>query len=192
MDETKDDKKLLRSPLDTPAILSAQLEQQLLTTEDFIKTTPTHEMKNLFGTTNKEIPKPTGFEPLTAPKPAGAISNLEKFRDELVRLSKNKKEPEQIKITVPSVPTAAPAPEIEIPEPPKTFSAVIPTFSKKEPDYTTPSVVTTPKVKAGMTMAKFFTGLLFVILTLLIGLYIWGGILEKRQATTSSAETIAP
>ena len=57
-DENPADEKLLKSPLDTPELTSAETAEPTLTVKDFVKTTPDHELKNLFGLSPKETLKP--------------------------------------------------------------------------------------------------------------------------------------
>ncbi|GEM_PF-2664672 len=139
MDETKDDKKLLRSSLDTPEILSAQLEQPLLTTEEFIKTTPPHELKNVFGMGPGEISQPK-VSPPSSPEQVSKIK------------------------------------AIQFSELPKIF----------EPAAT----VSPQKEKSKHSVGTFFLGLFLIVVILLIGLYIWGGILKERGVSTAT-ETLS-
>lgn len=127
MNGTNGVEKLLKSPLDTPEISSTQMEKPLLTTEEFIKTTPAHELKNLFGAIPDRDAKPKNFQPTATP------------------------------------------------------------VIKATPSVQTPKIEKTQKEK--MAVGKFFLGLFLILLVLLIGLYVWGGILKEKD-TLSTTEAL--
>lgn len=150
MDEPKkDEEKFLPNPLDTPEILTAQLEKPLLSTEEFIKTTPSHELKNMFGAIPDKAPEPKIAPPAPVPTPPA---------------------PPVIKV----VPAVAP----------KIFEPAVKISPKKEtlaPAPTTP----TPE-KAKISLGKIFLGLFLILIALLIGLYVWGGILKERGVSPTT------
>ena len=155
MDETKVGEKFLPNPLDTPEILSAQLEKPLLSTEEFIKTTPHHELKNMFGALPDKAPEPKSPLPPAPPAP----------------------KPPEPKVT-------------PIVETPKNFYSAGETAPKREV-FTQPPITESPaKEKPKWSLGKFLLGLLVVILILLVGLYIWGGILKDRGVSTAT-ETLS-
>ena|SRR3989344_1472676 len=150
MDETKVSEKFLPNPLDTPEILTAQLEQPLLATDEFIKTTPAHELKNLFGAIPDKAPEPKSPPPPPPPIP----------------------KPPTPKIT-------------QTIETPKNFQPAVKTPIIKETPVQSPLTVVQEKVKPKRSLRKFLLGLFFVILILLVGLYIWGGVLKERGISPS-------
>ncbi|KKU66923.1 MAG: hypothetical protein UX89_C0018G0021 [Parcubacteria group bacterium GW2011_GWA2_47_16] len=153
MDETKVGEKFLPNPLDTPEILTAQLEKPLLSTEDFIKTTPHHELKNMFGAVPDKAPEPKSPTPPPPPAPK------------------------------PPVPKITPATET-----PKIFVPAVKASTKRETP--TPPTTSQATVKPKRSLGKFILGLLVMILILLVGLYIWGGILKDR-GVSPTIETLS-
>lgn len=152
MDETKVGEKFLPNPLDTPEILNAQLEKPLLSTEEFIKTTPHHELKNMFGSIPYQVPEPKS-PPLPPMPPTPA--------------------PPEIKVT-------------PIVEPPKIFEPLVETPAPKEATTPTPKTESLEKAKPKLSIGKIFLGLFLILLVLLIGLYIWGGILKDRGVSVTT------
>lgn len=82
MDKTLNDEKFLINPLDTPELPPSGETTPLLTTKEFIKTTPSHELKNVFGQSLEEIIAPTW-----APPPP--IAKSEETAREFKNLQKN-------------------------------------------------------------------------------------------------------
>lgn len=146
MDETKVGEKFLPNPLDTPEILDAPPLRPLLSTEEFLKTTPHHELKNMFGAIPDKAPEPK----IVPPQPQSLT---------------------------PAVPTIKVTP---IAEPPKTFKPPIKPAAQKEVSVPSPTVENPAKIKPKFSLGKVFLGLFLLLLVLLIGLYVWGGILKER------------
>lgn len=147
MDEPKkEEEKLLFNPLDTPEILSAQLEKPLHGTEQSIKTTPRHELKNIFGATPDKTPEPKIVPPI-------------------------------------STSSAAIEPAIKVQPAAKTtknFDLATPTQHEKETATSRVATKNPETVKPKRSIGTFLFGVFFVLLILLIGLYIWGGIIKER------------
>ncbi|MSR79035.1 MAG: hypothetical protein EXS59_02725 [Candidatus Taylorbacteria bacterium] len=130
--------KLLSNPLATPELTPGISSVPLVGPDVLVKTTPVHELKNLFGMSPEDHLVPLPGQPIPKPEPI-------------------KKNPEDV--TFPFIP---------------------------KPEAKIINVVVVPTEKQSGNFFKFILGILITLITIGIALYIWGGILQTRDAAQDS------
>lgn len=150
MNEIRDEEKLLTSPLDTPEISSAAVEKPLLTTKEFLATTPQHELAHIFGTAPENVFKNTPLGGMPSAAQDAIAAELKKFSEPLPLAEK-----ETVKPETPATAGAVPA---------------------------------TPKAPRKHRILRFFGITVLILFVLLVGFYIWGGILKERGFTDTSSQ----
>lgn len=111
MDKTSNDEKFLINPLDTPELPPSDETTPLLTAEEFIKITPSHELKNVFGQSSEEIPAPT-WTPLSPPIAKSEETSREFKNLQQTFLNVSKKETAKPKLFPLPIPKTVPAKKI--------------------------------------------------------------------------------
>ena len=78
MKDGLEEEKLLTSPLDIPEIVSVKMDRPLLTTKEFLATTPPHELANIFGATEETMKQRAASAPAISDEEA-ALSTTKNF-----------------------------------------------------------------------------------------------------------------